>query len=116
MLANTSEKKIIMAVCVLFCVLAAVSAYQGKRGIIVKCQGNPVSCYGKRSAPMANEGSAADNDGGNQLQIDDDQSNLATSQEEANYEKYLERLIRSCKLGVDRSCSTMLRIMLMNSQ
>lgn len=47
------EKKLMLTVCALMCVLAVVSSAASdgkKRGIIVKCQGNPVSCYGKRSS------------------------------------------------------------------
>lgn len=102
------DKKVILAICVLMCLWAAVSSAEKgkKRGIIVKCQGNPVSCYGKRSpSPQMDD---MDNDG---LQIDDD---AVSSQEEANYE-YLAKLKRNCKLGVERSCATLLRIMIINS-
>lgn len=71
----------------------------------MKCQGNPVSCYGKRSSPLSEEKRAS-------LTDNYDYTDLS---QEINYERALENLIESCKNNVQKSCSTILRIMLMNS-
>ena len=72
---------------------ATEAVANAKRGIVLKCQGNPVSCYGKRSA-----------------------SDYEMSSEEGeDYERFAESLIKSCADGMDKSCDAVLRIMLMNS-
>jgi hypothetical protein len=45
----------------------------------------------------------------------DQSSSEDNSKEQLNYERHLEQLIRNCKLGIEKSCSTILNIMLMNS-
>jgi len=77
----------------------AEAIVEAKRGIVLKCQGNPVSCYGKRSA---SEG------------VSDYESNSVTEEDES-YERFAKALIKSCNDGLEKSCDAVLRIMLMNS-
>ena len=81
-----------------------------KKGIVLKCQGNPVSCYGKRALSL-NDDYSNESSSGESFEAD---INLAEKQEQT-YEKLLESLIQNCKSGNSKSCSTMLKIMLMNS-
>ena len=78
-----------------------------KRGIILKCQGNPVSCYGKRTQKAKKN-------------IDEPTSFIENEYEmehakEVKYEREIENLIESCRYGSDKSCSQILKIMLMNA-
>lgn len=81
---------------------------QVRRGIILRCQGNPVSCYGKRSSASFNDENLP------QEQMSDSDLEELNSQE-ITYERQLEKLIRNCKLGVEKSCYSILKIMLMNT-
>jgi hypothetical protein len=91
-----------------------------RRGIILKCQGNPVSCYGKRSSQINEEQLQQQQ----QQQQDFDSQSLMGEEEieslnqekqELVYERQLEKMIRNCKLGIQKACSAILKIMLMNS-
>ena len=75
-----------------------------KRGIILKCQGNPVSCYGKRAIAAKLEEQSPVYDAEEELE----------QEKESNFEKGVENLIRNCKSGSDKSCSAILKMMLMN--
>lgn len=99
--------KILNLIITFFCLKSLI-----KKGIVLKCQGNPVSCYGKRSAALAEEPILE--------QLQDSQSDSSSdlfSEErlESNFEKILETLISNCKSGNTKSCNTMLKIMLLNS-
>lgn len=113
----SAEKKFLFTLSIFLAMLAFVCAFENKRGIILKCQGNPVSCYGKRSAAVASKTTQLDEtDMVSTLSSEEEETMVdGENSQEVNYEKYLEKLMRSCKLGVSRSCSAMLRIMLMNS-
>ena len=81
----------------------------------MKCQGNPISCYGKRSSiqPLAAEQS---DEVDSSLSLDGEEQSAELLKQELKYEKLLETLIRNCKLGSQKSCDLMLDIMLMNSK
>lgn len=108
------ERKIVLVVCALMCVLAVVTSAAGdgkKRGIIVKCQGNPVSCYGKRSSPsdldMLSPSLSLDDETNNQQQFsddDDDENNQIKERTQDLYKFFAHKLLRNCKLGVRESC------------
>lgn len=89
-----------------------------RRGIVLKCQGNPVSCYGKRSSPMGGteqpelESTSDDvTESSNEATAD----SLGELKQELNMERHFENLIHSCRANNMKSCSTILRVMMMNS-
>lgn len=83
-----------------------------KKGIVLKCQGNPVSCYGKRSAALAEEPILEQSQ---DSQSDSSLDLFSEERLESDFEKILETLISNCKSGNTKSCNTMLKIMLLNS-
>ena len=116
------EKKITFALIVLVGLIALVNCADNRqpnenrlkllrRGIILKCQGNPVSCYGKRSSSV-NEEQAQQPEA---VSSSEDLDGLNEEQQELNLERQYERLIHGCRLGNEKSCSTILKVMLMNS-
>lgn len=72
----------------------------------MRCQGNPVSCYGKRSFNDEQVSSPV---------LDSDIETTSQEKQEIIYEKYAENLIKSCKMGSNKDCNKILRIMLMNN-
>ena len=80
----------------------------------MKCQGNAISCYGKRSSVAAEE---ILDDEKNEMsnEIGDNQSQEADAVvEEYKLEQELKIQIRNCRLGIRRSCENMMNIMLMS--
>ena len=83
-----------------------------KKGIVLKCQGNPVSCYGKRSAPVIQEPIHKQLD---ESQTDTSFNLISDEQLEASFERKFEALMSTCKQGSKKACNTLLKIMIMNS-
>ena len=70
----------------------------------MKCQGNPVSCYGKRSIePVFAIG---------QNNIEGDMENQA---QEQSYEKVVMLLVGRCYRGNIKSCEAIMDMLLMNA-
>ena len=61
-----------------------------KKGIVLKCQGNPVSCYGKRSAALAEEPILEQSQ---DSQSDSSLDLFSEERLESDFEKILETLI-----------------------
>lgn len=72
----------------------------------MRCQGNPVSCYGKRSFNEEKMNSPV---------LDSEIETASQEKLEIMYEKYAENLIKSCKMGINKDCNKILTIMLMNN-
>ncbi|CAF0751883.1 unnamed protein product [Brachionus calyciflorus] len=110
----SSNIKIVYLAFVVVALFAMVQSYESnsdflksiKRGIILRCQGNPVSCYGKRSLTEDPLSSAI---------IDGDIETASQEKQEMAYEKYAENLIKNCRMGVNKDCNRVLKIMLMNN-
>jgi hypothetical protein len=66
-----------------------------------------VSCYGKRSIRTLVRPSTELNS------VEDEQE--PSMEQKIQYEKYLEALISNCRLSDERSCATILKIMLTNT-
>ena len=71
----------------------------------MKCQGNPVSCYGKRS--LADDLNLEQEDSLESQSVD----SLSEEKVEEAFEKILGKIIRSCKNGNTKACNTMLNMM-----
>lgn len=121
-----TEKNILLGLVVLVGLVAIVSGAEKdgnnesrlkllRRGIILKCHGNPVSCYGKRSSSANEEAHAVANNEASADGGDDDFEGANEEKQEMALERQLETLIRRCQNDDKRSCSTILKIMLMNS-
>ena len=103
-----------------------------KRGIILKCQGNPVSCYGKRSGseprsllrqskmlsayrqlsqPKINDDLQQQQE--QQSENEQDVVNNSAAQDQ-DYEQFAEHLIQGCQSGNERTCSRILAMMFNN--
>ena len=85
-----------------------------KKGIVLKCQGNPVSCYGKRSAPTFEE-PLQQQQQSQENQIDASLDSVSDDRLENSFENTFEKLISACKQGNTKGCNMILKIMLMNS-
>jgi len=105
---------------------AALALKEAKRGIVLKCQGNPVSCYGKRSVEAfealeeAKRGIVLKCQGNpvscyGKRSVENDYESISVPDTEEEHEKFALGLINSCVLdSTDESCVAILRILLKN--
>jgi hypothetical protein len=74
-----------------------------KKGIVLKCQGNPVSCYGKRSAEIQNE------------KLLEEEQRLSIFNQSSREDKILFQLFnelsKNCDLGNKRSCERLFMLL-----
>lgn len=82
---------------------------------MLKCQGNPVSCYGKRSSPVGTEQPELESTSDDVAESNESADSLGELKQELNMERHFENLIHSCRANNMKSCSTILRVMMMNS-